>query len=97
MPDLEGVSYSKRRALPRSIYLHKSEIICPPEGGWPSITQAYPEVLARFGKSDKVISLLAHLPYIRNKGGAEDGINAIADCPFAIGTTSFLAYLPNRT
>ncbi|KAK8028335.1 hypothetical protein PG991_005391 [Apiospora marii] len=92
MPELEDVSYSEAECVAAiadyyefltKMYLDESEVIYPPKGGWPSITQAHPEVLARFGKTDTVISLLAHLPYIRNKGGAEDGIHAIADCPFA--------------
>ncbi|KAK7927351.1 hypothetical protein PG985_004349 [Apiospora marii] len=92
MPDLEDVSYSEAECVAAvsdyyefltKTYLDETEVIYPPKEGWPSIVHAHPEVLVRFGKTGRVISLLAHLPYIRNKGGAEDGLHAIADCPFA--------------
>ncbi|KAL7949035.1 hypothetical protein V8C42DRAFT_313059 [Trichoderma barbatum] len=44
------------------LYLHESEIIEPPAEGWPDITTA---TMQAMGKTDEVISLLRHLPYIR--------------------------------
>jgi hypothetical protein len=43
------------------MYLKASVVIEPPEEGWPSIT---PDSLRGLGKTDEVISLLRHLPYI---------------------------------
>src|SRR5271156_4334341 len=38
------------------------DILYPPEGGWPNITN---ESFAFLGKNGEVIALLRHLPYIR--------------------------------
>ncbi|KAK8080352.1 hypothetical protein PG997_008170 [Apiospora hydei] len=104
MPELEDVSYSEAECVAAvgayyefltKMYLDESEVIYPPKGGWPSIAQADPEVLARFGKTDKVVSLLAHLPYIRNTGGIEDGIQATPECPFADWDDIF-TYIPRK-
>lgn len=48
-----------------SLYLDESSILRPPPGGWPNIT---PETMRGLGKSDEVINLLRHLPYIRTDG-----------------------------
>jgi len=45
------------------LYMEESEIIEPPEGGWPSISSEFQQ---SFGKSDEVIALLRNLPYIRD-------------------------------
>ena len=37
----------------------------PPPGGWPSIVNADPDALKLLGKSNEVLSLFAHLPYMR--------------------------------
>ena len=47
------------------MYMDQSVVVYPPPGGWPEIVDADPAVLRSFGKSDEVIALLAHLPYIR--------------------------------
>ncbi|KAK8051792.1 hypothetical protein PG993_003177 [Apiospora rasikravindrae] len=103
MPELEDVSYSEAACVAAvggyyefltKMYLDESEVIYPPKGGWPSIAQADPEVLARFGKTDKVVSLLAHLPYIRRSGGLNDNIHAIADCPFSDWNAIFTNLTP---
>ncbi|KAH8585561.1 hypothetical protein B0O99DRAFT_646641, partial [Bisporella sp. PMI_857] len=44
-----------------SLYLDESHVIEPPENGWPSIS---PEFQRLSGKSDEVIALIRHLPYI---------------------------------
>lgn len=61
------------------MYLDESDIIEPPEGGWPSITQ---ETLGCLSKTGQVLSLLRHLPYIRSR---LDGIEpqACPNCSFA--------------
>lgn len=91
MPELEDVSYSEAVCVAAvgdyyefltKMYLDESEVIYPPKGGWPSIINAHPDALASLGKTDKVISLLAHLPYIRNEGGPEDSPHVAADCCF---------------
>jgi hypothetical protein len=71
MPSLEDVTYSEEATVAAfrdyynflvKMYLKESEIMEPPEGGWPDIT---PERFRGFGKTDKVISLMRHLPYMR--------------------------------
>ena len=47
--------------LVTSLYIPRSALKFPPPGGWPNIT---PENCAGFGKSDFVVDLLKHLPYI---------------------------------
>ncbi|KAH8901475.1 hypothetical protein GQ53DRAFT_851228 [Thozetella sp. PMI_491] len=77
MPDLEDITYSRSATIAAvtdyyqflvKMYLKDSQVIYPPTEGWPSITHADPSVLATLGKSEEVISLLAHLPYIRSPG-----------------------------
>ena len=71
MPELSEINYSRDACIAAvrdyyrfltKLYLKESDVIDPPEGGWPSIT---PDVLREMGKTDEVISLLRHLPYIR--------------------------------
>lgn len=47
------------------MYLPESLVLEPPESGWPEITKA---VMKDLDKTDVVISLLQHLPYIRGDG-----------------------------
>ncbi|RYP75806.1 hypothetical protein DL770_007323 [Monosporascus sp. CRB-9-2] len=44
-----------------NLHIPRSTLKHPPPGGWPNIT---PESCAGFGKSDFVVDLLKHLPYI---------------------------------
>lgn len=71
MPELDEISYSRETCINAvrdyyhfltNMYLPESEIIEPPEGGWPSITK---DTLQDLGKTDEVVSLLRYLPYIR--------------------------------
>jgi hypothetical protein len=71
MPELSEINYSRDACVAAirdyyhfltKMYLKESDVIEPPEGGWPSIT---PDVLREMGKTEEVISLLRHLPYIR--------------------------------
>lgn len=61
------------------MYLDKNLVKEPPTGGWPSIT---PESMRGLGKTNKVISLLRHLPYI-DSPCSDDGPNVVPDCMFA--------------
>lgn len=48
--------------------IRPSCIIEPPVGGWPNITTAS---LASLEKTDEVVDLLRHLPYIKGDSGVE--------------------------
>ncbi|EFY86354.1 hypothetical protein MAC_07575 [Metarhizium acridum CQMa 102] len=61
------------------MYLDKTLIKEPPKGGWPSIT---PESMRGLGKTNEVISLLRHLPYI-DSPRSDSGPNVLPDCMFA--------------
>ncbi|KAK7954800.1 hypothetical protein PG988_015494 [Apiospora saccharicola] len=53
------------------MYIDESDILEPPEGGWPHIDN-----LRCMGKTNEVYELLRHLPYLRNKHPeAENGTN----------------------
>ncbi|TWU72499.1 hypothetical protein ED733_002052 [Metarhizium rileyi] len=62
-----------------SMYLDKTVIQEPPKDGWPCIT---PESMRGLGKTDKVISLLRHLPYIHSPR-YDQGPDALPSCMFA--------------
>ncbi|KAG8415355.1 hypothetical protein J3459_011432 [Metarhizium acridum] len=61
------------------MYLDETLIKEPPKGGWPSIT---PESMRGLGKTNEVISLLRHLPYI-DSPCSDSGPNVLPDCMFA--------------
>ncbi|KHO00989.1 uncharacterized protein MAM_01767 [Metarhizium album ARSEF 1941] len=61
------------------MYLDDHLVKEPPEGGWPGITA---ESMRGLGKTDQVISLLRHLPYI-DSPGYDGGPNALPNCTFA--------------
>jgi hypothetical protein len=61
------------------MYLAESTIIDPPAGGWPTLTTD----LQDLGKTDEVISLLAHLPYIRDSGNDATDAQAVPWGQFA--------------
>ncbi|KAK3297830.1 uncharacterized protein B0H64DRAFT_373128 [Chaetomium fimeti] len=74
--DLEDITYEYSReetiaavsdyyTFLTQMYIEDSHVVYPPPGGWPEIVNADPAVLQSFGKSDEVLALLAHLPYIR--------------------------------
>lgn len=71
MPELSEITYSTDATVAAfrdyyqfltNLYLNESDVIEPPEGGWPTIS---PTVLEGLGKDDEVIELLRYLPYIR--------------------------------
>lgn len=60
-----------------------SQVVYPPTGGWPTIINTDPDILRSLDKSDEVISLLAHLPYIRNPGVWHSEAEAMSNGLFA--------------
>ncbi|KAI2607197.1 uncharacterized protein GGS25DRAFT_322664 [Hypoxylon fragiforme] len=77
MPKLDAIVYSRDATIKAvrdyyafltTMYLNEDAIATPPEEGWPSISGADRSRLAELGKSDEVLSLLAHLPYLRSDG-----------------------------
>jgi hypothetical protein len=74
MADLEDIIYSREATIAAvtdyytfltKMYLKEYHVVYPPVGGWPSIVDADPAALQSLGKSDEVLALMAHLPYIR--------------------------------
>jgi hypothetical protein len=77
MPHINDISYSRDECISTirdyyafltKMYLDESDVLEPPEDGWPAINSANME---GFGKSDEVISLLRRLPYINSLDDAE--------------------------
>ncbi|RYO95889.1 hypothetical protein DL764_007576 [Monosporascus ibericus] len=87
MPSLDEFTYSRDATVAAvrdyydfltKMYLSESDIIEPPVGGWPNI-KPYLECM---GKTDEVLSLLCHLPYIREPS-YEDRLQGAPSCSFA--------------
>jgi hypothetical protein len=101
--DLEDVSYSREATIAAitdyytfltRMYLKESHIVYPPAGGWPDIVNADPTALQCLGKSDEVLALLAHLPYIRHPVYGHSDDNAeVAPCHTMADWTDFIARL----
>ncbi|EGD94585.1 hypothetical protein TESG_02095 [Trichophyton tonsurans CBS 112818] len=77
MPELCDITYSREECIAAvrgyyqfltTMYLKESDILEPPEGGWPSVT---PSAIQQLGKTDEVAALLRHLPYIRRLGNGK--------------------------
>jgi hypothetical protein len=92
MPELANISYSRRRTIAAvtgyykfltELYLKDSQVIYPPATGWPSIVDAGLHARVSFGKSEEVLSLLAHLPYIRSPSNFTDEAEGAPGCRFA--------------
>ena len=64
------------------MYLDESFVACPPPGGWSDIVNANPAVQQALGKTDEVMSLMAHLPYIRFGGNYSSDAHAVPECSF---------------
>ncbi|PVH83224.1 hypothetical protein DL98DRAFT_585933 [Cadophora sp. DSE1049] len=71
MPELSEITYSREQAIAAvrdyfeflcQMYMDESDVVEPPADGWPSITV---DNLQDLDKSEEVVSLLRHLPYIR--------------------------------
>jgi hypothetical protein len=54
--------------LVKAAYFDSTEIRYPPDGGW-SDEQLAVDVMRAFGRSEQVINLLRHLPYIKQLDG----------------------------
>lgn len=89
MPELVDISYSRDGTIAAirgyysflvDLYLNESDIIEPPEEGWPEIT---PNSLQCMGKTDEVIELLRNLPYIRTPSDDIDAVQGAPECYFA--------------
>ncbi|KAK2036422.1 hypothetical protein LZ31DRAFT_232639 [Colletotrichum somersetense] len=70
MPTLDQVEYSQEAtvaavtdfyAFLTKMYLPESAVVHPPPEGWPTLASD----LQDLGKSEEVLSLLSHLPYVR--------------------------------
>jgi hypothetical protein len=92
MPELADITYSRRRTIAAvtdyykfltKLYLKDSQVIYPPATGWPSIVNADANTRASLGKSEEVLSLLAHLPYIRSPSNFNDEAEGAPGCRFA--------------
>lgn len=88
----EDISYSREETvasftsfyeLLQKMYLPDGQVIHPPPGGWPSIVNAEPTLVEAFGKSQEVVALLAHLPYIQSQGDWNDDPDAFPGRHFA--------------
>ncbi|KAH9895339.1 hypothetical protein F4778DRAFT_746386 [Xylariomycetidae sp. FL2044] len=86
MPNLDDTTYSRERVIAAvrdyykfltHIHLRESEILEPPETGWPSINA---ENFAPLGKTNEVLELLRHLPYIRRWNGGSQSQGAPDAC-----------------
>ena len=53
------------------MYMDKSNIVEPPEGGWPTV-----KAWNNFDKTDTVIGLLRHLPYIHMECKLDQALGA---------------------
>ncbi|ORY65200.1 uncharacterized protein BCR38DRAFT_432119 [Pseudomassariella vexata] len=85
MSGLEAISYSQDETITAirnyyqfltKSYLHEAYVVEPPSGGWPHIDN-----LQCMEKTDEVIDLLRHLPYIRRT--EDDGPQGAPGCHFA--------------
>lgn len=103
MPELCDISYSEDECVAAirdyydfisKMYLDRSVIMEPPEGGWPMIT---PEIMEELGKSDKVTSLLRRLPYIREPGNDFERIQVSARCAFSDWVDQVQELIAGRT
>jgi hypothetical protein len=55
------------------VFVNDSDVLEPPQGGWPDIA---PDRLKDLGKTDEVIMLLRHLPYLRSTVDGNDSVEA---------------------
>jgi hypothetical protein len=90
MPNLNSIEPYSREACVAAVrgyyhfitklYLKKSHIIEPPDGGWPDITQ---DVFGPLEKTDAIVDLLRHLPYIRDDSDGRYQAHGSAHCRWA--------------
>jgi hypothetical protein len=101
MPRLSEISYSHEAAVAAisdyfdflaKMYLDESAILRPPEGGWPEIT---PDRLQGLGKTDEVIMLLRHIPYLRTD--IDNGKSEAEAGPSGVRFYSWIEHIRNVT
>ncbi|RYP01823.1 hypothetical protein DL765_010815 [Monosporascus sp. GIB2] len=105
MPSLDEITYSGDATVAAvrdyyhfltKTYLKESDIIEPPAGGWPTIRPS----LECMGKTDEVLSLLCHLPYIRDLPD-DKRVQAVPWCYFAdwqeLGRDASVRHLEGET
>ena len=63
--------------------LDEGTVITSSETGWPNFIDANKSRLARLHKTEEVLALLAHLPYIRGDGDQNDKAYGTPECCFA--------------
>jgi hypothetical protein len=89
MASISEISYSRSvciaavrdyYAILTRMYVKESDIIEPPQGGWPAVTA---QNLQGLGKSDEMIALLRHFPYIRLHDHQGDDLEGAPKCYFA--------------
>ncbi|OAQ60118.1 hypothetical protein VFPPC_14785 [Pochonia chlamydosporia 170] len=89
MPQLVDITYSEEVTIAAvrdyydylaRMYMDDTWVKEPPEEGWPAITVDY---MRELGKSDKVISLLKHLPYLACTTQHYEALEAVPYCAFA--------------
>lgn len=89
MPKLCEINYSHVECMSAihgyykfltKLYLNESDVLEPPVEGWPDITTS---TMQGLGKTNQVVSLLRHLPYIREPSSGMQRIQPAADCYFA--------------
>lgn len=89
MPELDDITYSRDECVTvvrdyydflSKMYHDESDVLSPPDGGWPTIT---PDNLRGLGKADEVISLLRSLPYIRYPENTVLKLQSAPLCQFA--------------
>lgn len=103
MPSLSEIKYSREACVAAvrdyygfltKMYLNESDVIEPPEGGWPSIT---PDIRQDLGKTTEVMALLRHLPYIRQPSDDRDKAQGAPWCYFADWQSDSRALTLGRT
>lgn len=99
MPELEDVTYSRTATIAvvsdyyrflSAMYMKDPYVLHPPPEGWPSIINTDADTLQKLGKSEEVLALLAHLPYIYCPDNWDDDAEAASGCVFADWGEHFL-------
>lgn len=89
MPWLKDISYDRQATIAvfrdyyhflAALYLHQSEVVEPPQGGWPAITA---ENMQGVQKSAEVAELLRYLPYVRSLSHCPERPQCITGTAFA--------------
>ncbi|OTA87752.1 hypothetical protein M434DRAFT_15311 [Hypoxylon sp. CO27-5] len=61
-------------------YIDPDALVLPPAEGWPGVRE---DELRKRGKTDEVVGLLRHLPYLRNPGGRKKWMLSPDTCEIA--------------